>query len=191
MGTINYGTSYYFTDASGNRVQNSDITIGLIPCSNYSDEESGYTEFLNNNDYTEDTFDRYQYNMEQDESSMESIEGFLDNADIPFSFKVGIENGYYEGFYIKIEERLPWCFDDAREKANAQKDITALRKLLMGLLEQGLVVVYPGWCTGYASKAESRKEVRGFIRNLRRMVHDMDTLTTYERKQKRKVVATT
>ena len=189
MGAINYGSSYYFYGANGKRIQDKDITIGLKPMSDYSDEESGYKEFLEENDYTEEDVDRYQFDREQDDVNGEIIEEFLDNADLPYYFKIGIECGYYEGFYLKIEENLPWCFEDASEKADAQKDVTKLRKVLLDSLDNGLCVVYPGWCTGYANHAESRRDVRGFINDIRHMVHDMDTVATYKRKQKRKAVA--
>lgn len=46
MGAINYGASYIFVDTNGKRLWNQDITIGLKPTSDYSDEESGFAEWL-------------------------------------------------------------------------------------------------------------------------------------------------
>lgn len=183
MGTINYGSSYHFYDAKGNRIQDNDITIGLIPCSHYSDEESGYKEFIDENGYSEDEIDRCQYDIEQDDVSYDDMKALLEDADLPHYFKVGMESGYYEGFYLVIKENIPWLFDDSKEKAEVQKDITLLRKVLMDSLNNGLCVVHPGWCNDYANHADSRKEVNEFIRALRQVIRDMDTVYTYERKK--------
>lgn len=185
MGAINYGTSYYFYDANNNRVQEKDITIGLKPTSYYSDEDSGFVEWLQERKSEDEDFeyDRYDYDAEQDQFRREDIENYLKNADMPDYFTISLESGYYEGFYLKIENEIPWLFNDYEEKRELQKDITAMKKILLTLInEYGLVVVYPGWCTGYADDKKSVSEIVEFIRNLREEIKNIDTYYTYKRR---------
>ena len=71
MGAINYGASYYFMGKDGKREFDKDITIGLKPTSDYDDDQSGYTEWLEaqkefNDGFEEADDDRSEYDHEQD-----------------------------------------------------------------------------------------------------------------------------
>lgn len=192
MGTINYGTSYYFNNAKNNREWEKDITIGLKPTSNYSDEDSGYTEWLEQEKSENEDFEyeRYDYDYEEDNFRRDEVTYFIESGNTPDHYKISLESGYYEGFYLNIENDIPWVFDDSKEKREYQKDITVLKEFLLKLInEYGLVVVYPGWCTGYADKNESVKEISEFIRNLRQEVKSVDTWRVYEKKRKAKEVS--
>lgn len=187
MGAINYGTSYYFYDTKNNREWEKDITIGLKPTSCYSDEESGYTEWFKQQKSENEDFEynRYDYDAEEDYFRREDIENFLKNADLPDYYNISLESGYYEGFYLKIENKIPWLFNDYEEKKEFQKDITILKNILLKIIkEYGLVVVYPGWCTGYADEKNSISEIAEFVKNLRQEVKSVDTCYIYNQKEK-------
>ena len=199
MGTINYGTSYHFLEYDkknplnpGRRIWEKDITIGLKPMSDFSDEESGYKEWLERQknedpDFEESEFERSEYDQLLDEEDKSNIEFILEHhKNLPDHYTISLENGYYEGFYLNIESDIPWVFDDSEERKEYLKDITCLKKVLLELLDTCLVVVYPGWCTGYADKKDSIKKVNEFIKNLRDEVKAVDTFAVY---QKRKVTA--
>ena len=190
MGTINYGTSYHFFNTNGKREWEKDITIGLKPMSYYDDDESGYSEYIEQRKSEDEDFeyDRSDYNNDEDSFIREEIEEFFENANTPYHYTVSLESGYYEGFYLKIENDIPWIFNDTEEKKEYQKDVTVLKEFLLKLInEYGLVVVYPGWCTGYADKNDSVKEIGEFVKNLRNEIKSVDTCYTYEKKQKKAV----
>lgn len=187
MGAINYGTSYRFLNAEGKREWDKDITIGIKPTSDYDDDESGYSEYLEDRKSEDEDFeyDRSDYDYEEDNFRRDEVTYFIESGDTPDHYKVSLESGYYEGFYLNIENDIPWVFDDSEEKREYQKDITVLKEFLLKLInEYGLVVVYPGWCTGYADNKESVKEINEFIKNLRQEVKSVDTWRVYKKKQK-------
>ncbi len=193
MGTINYGTSYRFFENEANkaprRIWEKDITIGLKPMSYFSDKESGYNEWLEeekseNPDFEESDMERSEYDQMMDEEDLSNIKCFLDNHEnLPEHYEISIVNGYYEGFYLNIEDDIPWVFDDSEEKKEYLKDITRLKKVLLELLDNGLCVVYPGWCTDFADKKNSVKEIMTFVKNLREEVKAVDTFAVYKKKE--------
>lgn len=188
MGTINYGTSYYFTNANGKREFVKDITIGLKPTSDYDDKESGYAEWLEgqkelNEDFEESDNDRSEYDNEHDSLIYEDVKNFLESTVTPDHYSISLTSGYYEGFYLVIENDIPWVFDDSKEKSEYLKDITVLKNTLTKLVkEYGLTVVHPGWCTGYTDEKGAMKEINEFIKNLREEVKSVDTFSTYKKK---------
>ncbi len=188
MGAINYGTSYYFMNTNGKRDFAKDITIGLKPTSYYDDEESGYADWLKDQKGFDEDFeasdrDRSEYDNEHDSLIYEDVKNFLESTVTPDHYSVSLTNGYYEGFYLTIENDIPWIFDDSREKNEYLKDITVLKNTLTRLVkEHGLTVVYPGWCTGYADEKDTATEINEFIRNLRKEVKSVDTFNTHQKK---------
>ena len=100
-----------------------------------------------------------------------------------FTFwNVSIEPGYYEGFYIKISN--DWLyFDDSIEKQDVLKETTQLKRFLFDCLASGIVVVYPGWCTGYLNYNDSKKEIKEAIKNMK---NDIKQLPTWKQLEKRR-----
>ena len=178
MGAINYGTSYSMYQ-NGKRQWDKDITIGLKPRSDYNDDESGYNDYVSYFDDPEEALSRYDFDHDEDENSYEEVKCYLEESKMPCHYKVTIEPGYYEGFYLKIESDDPWALG-SKEKAEYQKDITCLKRLLLELMNGiGLKVVHPGWCTSYCDEKEGLKELNEFIKNLRQEIKEVETFAHY------------
>lgn len=97
-------------------------------------------------------------------------------------FHVAIKPGYYEGFTIEIENNFPVAFDWYQEKQDAQKEITQLKKCLLELCkEAGLVEVFPGWCTGYSTEAETRDAIKKAVQKMINDVRKTPTWAQYNR----------
>ncbi len=165
MGAINYGTSDY-------------ITIGLKPYNRSDFEED--TEFMSE---TEKMVNEYGGNIEdaitnyiQDcyESDHSNIEYALEKQNFHF-FHVVIKWGYYEGFYIDIENNYPVCYDSWNDKQAALKEATSIKKFLLECIDMGLCEVWPGWCTSYKSRTESIKAVKTAIRNMKEEIRAIPT----------------
>ena len=89
-------------------------------------------------------------------------------------FTVDIVSGYYEGFYLDIEYKDE-VFYDYTEKKEAQKEITKIKQMLYLLSNMDIVRYTPGWCTGYATQQETRKDIANAIKQMRRDVKDTPT----------------
>ena len=154
MGTINYRTSDF-------------ITLGLEPydCDEYENEDG------------EIDFDARHFDMECDR---ENIQDILNRYSF-YYFHVKIEPGYYEGFSIDIENNYCLCFDSWQDKRAAQKEITQLKKFMLECMENGLCVVWPGWCTTYKSKEESITEIKEAVKAMRAEVLHIPTWLYCER----------
>ena len=73
-------------------------------------------------------------------------------------FKVKIEYGYYDGFYLDIEDEYAW-FNTYEDKLNAIKELSNIKRLIVELLELGLVNYIAGWCTTIYEYKEHKKEI--------------------------------
>lgn len=170
MGTINYMTSDY-------------ITMGIKP----------YSEVTWEND--PDFMKEAQEEAEYSGVSMEEwINGYIqmcyeDDAinarDIIekynlYYFNVKIELGYYEGLSIMIENNFGYCYDDAGEKREAQREITRIKKMLQELAGVGFVSCYPGWCTGYQDYKGTIEDIDEAIKEMRIEVKNTPTWRTLE-----------
>lgn len=89
--------------------------------------------------------------------------------------------GYYEGFYLDIENNFPVCFDNWEEKQEAQKEITQIKHFLFDCVRAGLVKYSPGWCTGWYTEKETKKAIREAIAAMRDEVRTTPTYTQYAR----------
>jgi hypothetical protein len=137
------------------------ITIGYN-CNNIDYEEAFY------NDFIQDDFEQIEYRLKQ--------EYF-------YYFHITVECGYYEGFYLDIENNFPLCFDDYSEKQAAQKEITQIKKFLIECVQDfGCCAVYPGWCTGYADKKRTLEELSAAIKEMRQEVNNTPTYYTFTKK---------
>lgn len=157
MGTINYGSNDY-------------ICIGLNP---------------NNWNWCQDDFETYeewdhqkQFEMEADYENTKSI---LDDYSFNY-FKVTLENGYYEGFYLNIETYFPFCLDTYLERKDINTEVNQIKELLIKLVnEVGLCEVWPGWCPKYMDRDRTLKSINKAIAKLRRDSKKVPTYTTWSK----------
>ena len=167
MGTINYKTSDYITIGieplcSYDIERDEDLLSEVIEC--YGNYDGAITDYIA--DYERDLYDE--------------AEAILNNYDFYF-YHVVLEPGYYEGFSLNIENNFPVFFDDYKERAEALKEITQIKKLMLDLVEAGLVACYPGWCTGYADYKKTKKEVNQAIKEMRTEARFTPTYNQYKR----------
>lgn len=89
---------------------------------------------------------------------------FNEYGDFEF-FEVIRDNGYYEGFYVEINagDFVGVGFDDKDQMLDAFLELENIRKLLVELLDAGLFVCHPGWCTGWLDYGESLNEINQCI----------------------------
>ena len=153
MGAINYGTSEY-------------ITIGLKP--------------YNYDDYMTETEDIDYELMQMDyDTDRENVEYILDKYNLNF-FNVSIECGYYEGFYLNIKTKFD--FYNWEDKADALKEATQLKNMLIECCGVGLCEVWPGWCTSYKSYAESIKSIKDAICQVKQDIKNTETWLQEQKK---------
>ena len=152
MGTVNYSRSDY-------------ITLGVKPY-----DPAAFTGGNGNIDYEEMEF-CYESDRENADSIIEKY-GF-------YYFHVSTKPGYYEGFSVDIEFNFPAFFDNWSERAEAQKEVTALKKCLVELAGIGLVSCRPGWCTGYDDYKGTLKLIRAAAKAMRADVAGTPTFRQY------------
>ena len=125
MGSINYGSNNIFN--IGLDTYKADKII--------NDFKEIYEE-----DYTEEEYLQFYA-----EDYLYTTKEILSNYDFNY-YDIEIKYGYYDGFYLDIELNC-WYFDNYKEKLEALKELTQLKKLILELLKIGLVNYDPGWCT--------------------------------------------
>ena len=108
------------------------------------------------------------------EQIRDEVQGILNKYGF-YYFHVAIKPGYYEGFYIDIENNFPVCFDWYEEKRDAQKELTQLKMALFECVGAGLVQYSPGWCTGYYTQAETVENIKATIKSSRDEVKNIPT----------------
>ena len=134
------------------------ITLGYN-CDNIDYEEEFY------NDFIMDCYDQIKYRLKE--------EYF-------YYFHVTLEPGYYEGFYINIENNFPVWLDDYQEKQAAQKEITEIKKFLLECIyDYECYSCYPGWCTGYADYKNTLKDLDAAIWEMRNTIKNTPTYRQY------------
>ena len=172
MGTINYRTSNY-------------ITMGINPPS--------ACDLENDADFMEEL--REGYNLAEDEDTAEAINDYIymimddDRANLEtirnkynfYYFHIVIKSGYYEGFYLDIENNLSVCFDDYTEKQEAQKEITQIKAFLTECAGIGLVSVWPGWCTTYHDYKTTLTHINEAIKEMRDEVRSTPTWKQFKK----------
>ena len=92
-----------------------------------------------------------------------------------YYYHIAIKPGYYEGFYIDIENNFSYCYQDYDEKREAQKELTQLKKCLLELAATGLASCYPGWCTGYAEPDQTKTDILEGIKSEREYIKTIPT----------------
>lgn len=152
MGAVNYSCSDY-------------ITMGIKP---YGLES--FTDETGNIDY-EEMYSCYKDDRENADSIIEKY-GF-------YYFHVATKPGYYEGFSVDIEFNFPAFFDNCEERAEAQKEVTALKKCLVELAGIGLVSCRPGWVTGYDDYSGTLQQIKAAVKAMRADVAETPTFRQY------------
>ena len=152
MGAVNYSRSDY-------------VTLGVKP---YDPEL--FTDENGNIDYEE-----IEFCYQNDRENADSIIGKYDF----YYFHVATKPGYYEGFSVDIEFNYPVFFDNWKERAEAQKEVTALKKCLVELAGAGLVSCRPGWCTGYDDYIGTLKLISAATKAMREDVAETPTFRQY------------
>lgn len=125
-------------------------------------------------------YDEYDYQCEY-EYQFEETQHTIDKYNFNF-FKIGIENGYYKGFYIWIDFDFLY-FDDWNEKRQMLKEITQLKHLLNELCYNGLVKYSAGWCTGYCSEEETKEAIKQSIKEIKQNILNIPTWRKYHKKK--------
>ena len=132
MGTINFKTGDV-------------ITLGVKPLdSETEDTDIFYEEIRTDLETVVDAYDRFKW------------------------FRVAIDFGYYESLYIAVdrnyilkseEEKYLFGFLDDDDREQIAKEFEKLKECLHELVDNGMVVCYPSWCTGYADAEKSHAEI--------------------------------
>ena len=172
MGTINYGTSNY-------------ITMGVQPEYPWEyNENSAIMDEMRELaeewgcSVDEAISQNIQHNLEAD---IENVEWYLKNKYHFHYFHIAIIYGYYDGFYIDIENNYGVAYDSYEDKRLAQKEITEIKKFLLDCHDCGLCSVYPGWCTTYRTRAETERDINEAIKEMREEVKRTPTWRQYNR----------
>ena len=122
-------------------------------------------------------YDEFDYLCEY-EYQWEETQNTIDKYNFNF-FKIEIEPGYYEGFYISIDFDFLY-FDDWTEKRETLKEITQLKHLLNDLCYNGLVKYSAGWCMGYCSEEETKQAIKQAIKEIKQKILNIPTWRKYK-----------
>lgn len=153
MGTINYRSNKY-------------ITLGLDVDKfkeDYYDELNDYDDLCYNTNFLYD-----------------DLNEIIKNYDFNY-FTLSLEYGYYDGFYLNIEDKDFLYFENTAEKNETLKETTLLKKLLVELTDCGLVACFPGWCTSFLNEEETKKEIKKAIKQLKEDIKKIPTYKIYKR----------
>ena len=133
----------------------------------------------NNIDYEE-----YEYSMEIISELYDDLCHVLKDCRF-YYYHVTLNGGYYAGFYIDIENNFPYCFDDYREKIDAQREITQIKKFLLECVNHyECFSVSPGWVTSYATRTTTLRDINNAIKEMREEVRKTPTWATLPASEK-------
>ena len=165
MGALNYGTSDY-------------VTVGLKPYDRSDfEDDPGFMQEMEEEAATyggtiEKAID--QYISDCYGADYFNISTLLESTNFHY-FTITLESGYYEGFYLSIENKYPDCYDSWQDKREALKEATQIKRFLLECLGYGMCVVYPGWVTSYLSMEDSVKEIGSAIRAMKQEIKSTPT----------------
>lgn len=171
MGAVNYATSDY-------------ITFGVRPYDLYDlENDADFMEKIRAN--TEGygwTVDEVlnSYISECYEADLADVKTILSHYRF-FYYHVTIKPGYYEGFTLDIENNFSCAYDGYKDRREAQKEITQLKKCLLELAGVGLVACYPDWCMSYEDYKGTCKAIEAAVKAMRDEVRTIPTRRQYER----------
>lgn len=168
MGTINYKTSNY-------------ITMGTRPES-VIDYESNAAIMEEIKEIAEENGTTPAEEIERaialnEEADHENAAAILEKYNF-YYFHVAIIPGYYESFYIDIENNFSYFYDNAEEKREAYKETAEIKKFLIDLAGCGLVSVFPAWCTTYRDYKQTLKDIKKAVAEMRAEIKQTPTYRT-------------
>ena len=80
---------------------------------------------------------------------------------------------------------MPYIFNNSKEKAEATKELTAIKKVLLELVKNGILWgCYPSWVTTRLTKAETLKQINKIIKALKEEIKETYTSRTYKQTNK-------
>ena len=92
-----------------------------------------------------------------------------------YYYNVKITSGYYDGFYFDIYFNFVYL-DNYKEKRQAQKELTQLKKLLLWAIKNcGCVNYSAGWVSSYESPENTMKLLKKCIREERKKINALHT----------------
>jgi glutamate-1-semialdehyde aminotransferase len=134
-------------------------------------------DFYNNAEELEENDIYYDKDYEI-ENLFEEIQEILSKYDF-YYMHVELVSGYYDGFYIDIENNFEVCYEDTYEKAAALKEVTQLKKFLLECIDNGLLVCFSSWVTTWLSVEESKAKIKESIKLLKEYIKDTPTYKQY------------
>ncbi len=153
MGAVNYGTSDYITMA-----------------------------YNCNTEYAPDDFWNDENEQREFEISFlhDEVKAELEKHSF-YYYHIAIKPGYYEGFYIDIENNFPVALDSWQDRRDANKEITEIKQFLIACAGLGLVECSPGWCTGYSDYNGTITAITAAVKEMRDELRTIPTWTQYNR----------
>ena len=120
---------------------------------------------------------------EDRENELEFMRDYIQETLDEFYFdfvKIEISSGYYEGFYINIEDPGFNYFDNYIEKQEYIKELSQVHRMLKECINKGLVEYSPGWCTGYSTEKESYIDLAAAIKTAKQAARTTPTYKNYQ-----------
>lgn len=107
----------------------------------------------------------------------EEVKNILKKYNFNF-LDVKLAAGYYQGFYIDLDFDYIY-FDNSKDKKEALKEATQLKKFLLEIIYFDMVSCFPGWCTTYRTEEETKKEIKEAIKQLKEKIKNTLTEKKY------------
>lgn len=171
MGTFNYGSSHDI------------VTLGHYSGFNYFPDDEEIADEMEENGTTrekaiESLIESNSYMVEDDADSIKS--NINNDLDLHF-YQVKIVNGYFNGFWIDIEQQY-LCIDDYKDRAIIQKEITQIKNFLIKCVsEYDMRVHYAGYCAGWEDTInDSIKKINETIKEERQKVKKLPIFDEYD-----------
>jgi hypothetical protein len=123
----------------------------------------------------------YYYELEETQNELKKY-----NWECFEFFKLGLACGYYEGFYLFIEEHgTKWIYNNTKEKQEALKELTTIKNVLLKLVKSDILQgSYPSWVTIQLSKQETLKQIKETIKEYKKEVATSYTERTAKQQNK-------
>ena len=118
---------------------------------------------------------------------VEETQAQLDKLNL-YYFSLSIEYGYYEGFYLKLnEENTKYIYANTKEKQEVLKELTAIKNILIELVKDNFLIgCYPSWVTTRLKTAETIKQIKSIIKELK--AETMASYTEYKANKENKSI---
>lgn len=103
-----------------------------------------------------------------------------------YYFNLKIEYGYYEGFYLTLnEENTKLIYNNTKEKNEVLKELSAIKKNLINLVKSGILWgCHPSWVYNRLSTADTIREINEIIQELKNEVKASYTEHTARKQNK-------